>query len=288
MMRSASISRRGCAGRSGPAAAGDAAVGPQSGTLIVAGGGRLGPEIIGRFIELAGGRAARVVIIPTASEQDTFPADWAGLEPFRSLGVAELTVLHTRDTATANTEAFTAAIRRATGVWMPGGRQWRLADAYLDTRTQQELFALLRRGGVIGGTSAGASIQPSYMVRGAPEGNHIMMADGYERGFGLLRDVAVDQHLLARNRQDDLLAVIGRYPHLLGIGIDEGTAILVRGDRAEIVGRSRVAFYNTRDGEAGSYYFLEAGDVFDLAGRRTVRGRRIPASAAQQREAAAR
>lgn len=277
-----------CSGRAAPAAAGDADVGPRTGALIIAGGGRLGPDIIGRFVDLAGGPAARIVIIPTAGEQDTFPADWPALEPFRALGVTDLTVLHTRDTAVANTTVFTAALRRATAVWMPGGRQWRLADAYLGTQTQQELFALLRRGGVIGGTSAGASIQPSYMVRGAPEGNHIMMADGYERGFGLLRDVAVDQHLLARNRQDDLLAVIARYPHLLGIGIDEGTAILVRGDRAEVIGRSRVAFYNARDGEAGSYYFLEAGAVFDLAKRRTLRGRRIPAATVQQRAAAMR
>jgi cyanophycinase len=272
-----------CSARTQTAAAGDAAVGPSAGTLIVAGGGRLGPEIVGRFVELAGGRDARVVVIPTAGEQDSFPDDWAGLEPFRALGVARLTVLHTRDTAVANSAAFASAIQQATGVWMPGGRQWRLADAYLDTRTVHELFALLQRGGVIGGTSAGASIQPTYMVRGAPEGNHIMMAEGYERGFGFLRDVAVDQHLLARNRQDDLLEVIARYPRLLGIGIDEGTAILVRGDRAEVIGRSRVAFYNARDANGAAYYFLEPGDQFDLAARRTVRGERIPAAATPAR-----
>ncbi len=277
----------GCAVRSGPVDRsfdGDL-VGPTNGTLIVAGGGRLGPEIMGRFVELAGGEAARIVIIPTAGEQDTFPANWSGLEVFRSLGVRDLTVLHTRDPRIADRADFVEPLRRATGVWIPGGRQWRLADAYNGTRALRELNAVLDRGGVIGGTSAGASIQPTYMVRGAPEGNHIMMAAGHEEGFGFLRDVAVDQHLLARNRQDDLLAVVERYPHLLGIGIDEGTAIVVARDRAEVIGRSRVAFYNTTDADGARYYYLEAGDVFDLARRRTLRGERIPVPSPQEREA---
>lgn len=250
-------------------------VGPSEGVLIVAGGGRLGPDIMGRFVELAGGASARIVIIPTAGEQDSFPDSWSGYEVFREMGVRDLTVLHTRDPAVADRTDFVAPLRAATGVWIPGGRQWRLADSYLDTRTLDELHALLDRGGVIGGTSAGASIQPSYMVRGAPEGNTIMMAEGYEEGFGFLRDVAVDQHLIARGRENDLLEVIARHPSLLGIGLDEGTAILVRGDRAEIIGRSRVAFYNTADAGDAPYYFLEAGGAFDLAARRTVVGDRI-------------
>lgn len=256
----------------------EATVGPRAGTLIVAGGGRLGPDIMGRFVELAGGSDARIVIIPTAGEQDTFPDDWNGYAAFRELGVTNLTIVHTRDPQVADGTDFVGPIREATGVWIPGGRQWRLADAYLDTRTLDELRLVLDRGGVIGGTSAGASIQPSYMVRGAPEGNEIMMAQGHEEGFGFLANVAVDQHLLARNRQDDMLEVIRRHPRLLGIGLDEGTAILVRRDLAEIIGRSRVAFYNAADANGAPYYFLEAGDVFDLAARRTATGEPIPAS----------
>jgi cyanophycinase len=268
-----------CAGhastQAGPAAV-PSEVGPRNGTLIIAGGGRLGPEILDRFVELAGGQAARIVIIPTAGEQDSFPDDWPGYQQFRTMGVQEVSVLHTRDPRTADRADFVGPLQRATGVWIPGGRQWRLADAYLGTRTVRELFAVLDRGGVVGGTSAGASIQPSYMVRGAPEGNHIMMAQGHEEGFGFLREVAVDQHLIARNRQNDLLSVVDAHPRLLGIGIDEGTAILVRGDRAEVIGRSRVAFYNTSDASGVAYYFLEAGDAFDLARRRTLNGDRIP------------
>jgi cyanophycinase len=263
-------------------------VGPRSGSLVVAGGGRLGPDIMNRFIELAGGKDARIVILPGAGEQDTFPADWSGYAPFRAAGVQNVKVLHTRDPQVADTERFAQALRDATGVWIPGGRQWRLADAYLETRTLRELFGVLERGGVIGGTSAGASIQASYMVRGAVEGNTIMMAEGHERGFGFLRNTAVDQHLIVRRRENDMLDVIARYPELLGIGLDEGTAIVVRGDRAEVIGRSKAAFYNTRDADGDSYYFLDAGDIFDLAERRVRVGEKIPAgSIPREREVVA-
>jgi cyanophycinase len=206
-----------------PLAAQTIVVGPEKGALVVAGGGRLGADIMERFVALAGGSDARIVVIPTAGEQDEFPADWGGYELLREAGAREVTVLHTREPGVANDEAFVAPLRTATGVWMPGGRQWRLADAYLNTRVLDELRALLARGGVIGGTSAGsagASIQASYMVRGAVEGNTIMMAPGHEEGFALLRGAAVDQHLLARSRQDDLLEVVAAHPELLGFGPD--------------------------------------------------------------------
>jgi cyanophycinase len=245
-------------------------VGPARGALIVAGGGRLEPEIWEAFVELAGGADARIVVIPGASEAESFPSDWGGLEPLRRTGALDITVLHTRDRAEADDEQFVAPLRMATGVWIPGGRQWRLTDAYLGTRTHAELVALLARGGVIGGTSAGASVQASYMVRGAPEGNHIMMAPGHEEGFGFLRDVAVDQHLLARGRERDLLEVIAAQPELLGIGIDESTAIVVRGDTARVIGRSKVAIYDARDSERREVYFLDPGTRFDLAARRVL------------------
>jgi cyanophycinase len=126
------------------------------------------------------------------------------------------------------------------------------------------------------------------MVRGAVEGNTIMMAPGYERGFGFLRGAAVDQHLLARGRENDMLEVIARYPELLGIGLDEGTAIHVTGDRAEVIGRSLVAFYNTRDADGEPYYFLGAGDVFDLGARRVISGDRQSANGRRSLEPAAR
>jgi suppressor of ftsI len=257
------------------------AVGPAAGSLILAGGGRLGPEILERFVLLAGGPEARIVVLPGAGEAATYAQEWSGAELLRAAGATAVHVLHTRDRAVADTDSFTAVLRDATGVWISGGRQWRLTDAYLGTRTLAELHALLERGGVIGGTSAGASVQPSFMVRGAPEGNHIMMAPGYTTGFGFLRNAAVDQHLSQRNRQDHMLEVLERHPELVAFGLDEGTAVVVQGDVAEVIGAGGVAFYHPRDGGGAPYYFLRDGDVFDLARRVTTRraSRCLPAPA---------
>lgn len=249
-----------------------AAVGPERGSLVIAGGGRLGPEIVGRFLELAGGPDARIVVIPTAGGDPHYPADWEGLDLLRRAGARNLSLLHSYDRAEADTEEFARPLREAGGVWISGGRQWRLADSYLQTRTLREIRGVLDRGGVVGGTSAGASIMGSYLVRGAPEGNHILMSPGHEEGFAFLRDTGIDQHLLARNRQDDLLELLAVRPELLGIGIDEGTAVVVRGDRMEVVGRSRVAVYDGRRSDDGSgYFFLDGGAVYDLRSREVVR-----------------
>lgn len=243
-----------------------ARIAPRNGALIVAGGGTMGPAILARFFELAGGKQSPIVIIPTAGAVDQFAPDRTRQHFLARAGATNLTVVHTRDRAIADSKQFTDPIRAARAVWFDGGRQWRLVDSYLKTRTHREMFALLERGGVIGGSSAGATIQGSYLVRGAREGNEIMMAPGYETGMGFLRGVAIDQHLLARKRQDDMLAVIKRYPKLLGIGIDENTAIVVRGDEFEVVGESKVAIY---DPTRLPYYFLSPGQRFHLATRRT-------------------
>jgi len=230
--------------------------------------------ILSRFIAAAGGTEAPVIFVPTAGEKQNYGATDPGADFLRRAGCRSLEILHTRDRREADTEAFASRVRRARAVFFGGGRQWRLVDSYLGTRTGREFEAVLRRGGVIAGTSAGATIQGSYLVRGAREGNTIMMAPGYERGFGYLRHTAIDQHLLRRNRQNDLVAVIERHPELLGIGIDENTAIVVHGDGFEVIGSSKVAIYDRHykpaaPGEA-RYYFLTAGERFDLARRRRV------------------
>jgi cyanophycinase len=240
------------------------AVGPPKGSVLAAGGGKLGPEVLNKFIDLAGGRDALIVFIPTAL--DPQPANLAEANILRKAGARNLTILHTTDRKVADSKTFVKPLRRARGVWLGGGRQWRLVDAYLNTRTLRELRAVLYRGGVIGGSSAGATILGSYLVRGAREGNRIMMAPGYERGFGFLRGVAIDQHLLKRNRENDLVPVIKAHPSLLGIGLDEGTAVIVQGDRFEVVGPSKVAIYEPDK----PYYFLSAGDRFNLKTRSRV------------------
>lgn len=243
---------------------------------MVAGGGALDPEIWEHFVELAGGSEARIVVIPTAGTQDRFPDDWSGLDALRRAGAEQITLLHTRDPDEANTEQFAAPLQEATGVWIPGGRQWRLVDAYLDTRVHEALFEVLERGGVVGGTSAGASIQASFLVRGDPRTNRIMISPDYEEGFGLLLGAAVDQHLLAREREEDLWEVVGRDPSLLGIGIDEGTALVVRGNVGEVIGASQVLIYDSAAPDQRPFV-LEPGDAYDL-------GRRNPLSARVQED----
>jgi cyanophycinase len=233
---------------------------------VLAGGGDLGPEIYQRFLALAGGPDAPIVVIPTAAAEESFDEDWPGLDGLRAAGANRLILLHTRDRHVADSEAFVAPLRTARAVWIPGGRQGRLVDAYLGTRTQRELRRLLNRGGVIGGSSAGASMMASYLVRGAVETNEILMAPGYEEGFGFLQNAAVDQHIIARNRVDDMLLILQQHPHLLGIGLDERTALVVQGDRAEVIGRSSVAVYDLYEADS-LYFWLAPGNVYDLGAR---------------------
>jgi cyanophycinase len=252
-------------------------VGPAPGSLIVDGGAE-NADSIKRFVALAGGPDAPIVVIPTASETDPVDAT-RHLQSFtRRFGVKNATILHTRDRVEANEEKFVAPLKTARGVWFSGGRQWRLVDAYMGTRTQRELEYVLWRGGVIGGSSAGATIQGSYLVRGARAGNHIMMAKGYEEGFGYLRGVAVDQHLLVRKRADDLVEVIAKKPELLGLGLDEPAAIVVQGDRMEVIGRSVVGIYDGKEHDGKRYYFLAPGEMFDLAARKRLEGKKRDAS----------
>ncbi|HZZ31715.1 MAG TPA: cyanophycinase [Phenylobacterium sp.] len=239
--------------------------GPEHGTLIIAGGGKLGPEVLGRFIELAGGKDAEIVVIPTAGGAAKYGPDCDCLKIFKALGANNLTVLHTSDRKVADSEAFVAPLKRAKAVWFVGGRQWHLVDSYLGTRTEAEIKNLLARGGVAGGTSAGASIQASYMVRGAKSGNDVMMAPGYERGFGLITGAAVDQHVTARHREGDLDLVVAKHPDVLGIGIDQSTAIEVKRDAFKVLGVGHVFIHDgAEQPNGGHYYLLGAGDGFDL------------------------
>jgi len=246
--------------------------GPASGTLVVAGGNIQDAAIIERFLQLAGGTGVAIVVVPTAVEGDINNLDWDYLEPFRDAGATNLTVLHTRDPAEADTDVFVAPLKDAGGVWFVGGRQWRIADSYLGTLTEENFRAVLDRGGVIGGSSAGATIQGSYLARGDSTTNTIMMGD-HEQGFSYIRNVAIDQHVLARNRQFDLIEIIEAHPDLLGLGIDEDTAIVVNGDEFEVIGQGYVAVYDHDriTGANGQFYFLMPGDRFNMLERKPLR-----------------
>jgi cyanophycinase len=247
--------------------------GPEKGSLLVHGGGRLSKDAILEFIKLAGGPEGPFIIIPTALEGEDWGAEYVAKSFLVRAGAKNVSVVHTRDRKVADTAEFVAPLTKARGVWLDGGRQWRFADSYLGTRVVTELQGVLARGGVIGGSSAGATIQGSYLVRGAVEGNQVMMAKGHEEGFGFLKNVAVDQHVIARKRETDMGAVVAAHPELLGLGLDENTAIVVQGQHARVLGASKLIVTDPKFTPAadGLHYFtLSNGEVLDLATRRKV------------------
>src|ERR1039458_132362 len=252
--------------------------GPKRGYLLITGGMTRRADYE-RFITMAGGANARIVVIPTA--MIVSPPSAADLEKFctnpATFGGTHCNVLHTTDRAVADSEAFVDPLKSATGVWLQGGRQWRLADAGLCTRTVREMFSLLNRGGVVGGASAGASIQASYLVRGqsSPDDNKVMMAKGHETGFGFFTNVAIDQHVDARERENDLAVVIKTHPELLGIGLDQGTSITVHADTVTVNGLGRVAVWDGKDHDGKGYRQLHAGDTLDTVTRVAVIAKEI-------------
>lgn len=254
--------------------------GPPKGTLVVIGGGTLdGSGILEKFIELAGGPDAKVVVVPTAGGNRASDGsirvydEAAVVGRWLKRGLRNVRMLHTHDSKVADTEAFAAPLREANAVWFDGGRQWNIVDSYANTLTYREFHGVLARGGVIAGSSAGATIQGEYLVRGDTSGPNVMMTaePNHQEGFKFLRRTAIDQHINTRNRWDDLTPVIQKFPNLLGIGLSEATAIIVKGDSFEVIGRWKVAVHdNTRLYQPWEkpYSVLSPGDVYNMRLRR--------------------
>ena len=256
-------------------------IGPSTGTLVIVGGGSVNDSIFQRIIDYAGGPDAPIVVIPTAAGDPTYDDNAANADTFRRLGSTNVTVLHTYDPKVANTTEFVQPLLSAKGVWFGGGRQWQLVDAYAGTLTETSLQGVLQRSGVISGSSAGATIQGSFLTRGDTKNNQIMVGD-HQVGFGYVKDIAIDQHVLVRNRQFDMFDILKVRPELLGLGIDENTAVIVSKNDAEVFGASYALFYDgkfwSREGSdlkhlpdpAARFYFLKSGDRYDLGARQVV------------------
>lgn len=136
-------------------------IGPENGHLVIVGGNLQNTSIYEKIISLAGGPSAPFVVIPTAGGADSYNDSFPTAETFRRLGATNVTVLHTYDPAVADTDEFIAPLKEAKGIFFGGGRQWRLVDAYAGTKSEKAFQDVLDRGGVISGSSAGASIQAS-------------------------------------------------------------------------------------------------------------------------------
>jgi len=260
----------------------DFSSGPANGTLIIIGGGEISESLNKKIMEISGGIQIPIVVIPTADGRESYDENFGEAGMLRKMGATNVTVLHTTDRNVANTEEFVKPLLDARLVWFSGGRQWRLVDSYKNTLTEKMLWKVLENGGTIGGSSAGATIQGSFLVRGDTKNNQVMMGD-HQEGFGFLKNVAIDQHVLARNRQFDMFEILRNHPELLGIGIDESTAIIVKGDIFEVTGRSYVVVYDgkfwSREGselkklpeKEQMFYFLREGDRYSLRERTVIK-----------------
>jgi cyanophycinase len=256
-------------------------VGPERGHLVIVGGNLQSDSIWQRIISLAGGPDAPIVVVPTAGGEPIYDANFSSAVTLRQLGATNVTVLHTYDPAVADTDEFVAPLREAKGVFFGGGRQWRLVDAYAGTKSEAAFQTVLDRGGVISGSSAGASIIGSFLARGDTANNTVLIGD-HTVGFGYLKNAAIDQHVLVRNRHFDMFEITRAYPELLGLAIDEDTALVVHRNEFEVIGSTYALIYDggfwSREGSwerelpppDSRFYFLRAGDRYDLAARRVI------------------
>jgi cyanophycinase len=207
-----------------------------NGYLVIVGGGVLPDAVRNRFLELAGGKKGRLVVIPTASELADPSRISRSYVYWQKQGLESVEELNTLSQTKANDPTFVKPLTRATAVWLGGGDQSRLARVYRGTAVERELRKLLDRGYVIGGTSAGASIMSRIMITGGKREASV------GTGFGLLPDVVIDQHFDTRNRRDRLELLLKNYPDCFGLGIDEATAVVLHGRKFQVLGNSKVYY----------------------------------------------
>jgi cyanophycinase len=230
-----------------------------SGALVIVGGGLLPDAVRDRFIQLAGGKNARIVVIPTASIKADYPELLKSWAFWKAQDVKSVELLHTRDRARANDPAFVKLLKEATGVWIAGGDQALLVAAYHGTAVERELEKLVARGGVIGGTSAGAAVMSTLMIVGGNPSARV------GSGFGLLPGVVIDQHFQNRHRLDRLMGVLAKHPECPGLGIDEQTALVIKGHVATVLGTANVRVcLCASGGMPASVKVLKAGEEIDL------------------------
>jgi cyanophycinase len=242
--------------------------------------------ILSRFVTLAGGQDATIVVISTASSLGAEAAQ-RYRAVFGELGVRNVRPLHAMTRPQANDETSALAVRDATGIFLTGGNQLRLASTIGGTRLADAIIERFRHGAVVAGTSAGASAMSSHMIAfgasGATPKNRMAQI---AVGLGLLPGVIVDQHFQQRNRLGRLLSLIAQNPSLLGLGVDEDTAGVVGPDHVlEVIGRGSITVVDGAGSETDAWeikghrplmisgvvlHSLPAGYRFDLERRHRI------------------
>lgn len=227
-----------CIGGFRPAEA-EGAGGP--GALVAAGGGTTSAALVARALELAGGAGARVLVLPQASEREDAGA--GSVEMWRAAGAAAVELVDLADP-----EGARAQIARANLLWMPGGDQVRLLAALAGAGLVEEIRARHRQGALVGGTSAGAAVLSERMLTGRADLGRIAARSAESvAGLGLWPGTIVDQHALRRQRSNRLFAAVLDHPELVGIAIDEETAVILRGGELEVLGASGVLVIDARE-----------------------------------------
>jgi cyanophycinase len=227
--------------------------------------------IVSRFVTLAGGKRARILIIPTASED----ADETGeryQRLFSEMGAKTVEVLRVEQRSDANGDPAVAQVDAATGIYITGGDQARLVSLLVGTRVMQQLRLRNAAGLIVAGTSAGASILADHLLVGGTD--LPVMSDGSSprrslveltAGFGLLRDMVIDQHFSARGRIGRLLSAFAGTPGLLGLGIDEATAALIQPNGTlEVFGIGAVTILDGRE-TISDFAERRSGEILSLA-----------------------
>ncbi|GAA3449956.1 cyanophycinase [Dactylosporangium matsuzakiense] len=237
------------------------------GKLLVIGGAEShdagDDEILERFVLLAGGSDAHLVVIATASESPG-EREQEYAEVLHRLGAQRVTALRLASREDANGEPAVAVIERASGVFFTGGDQLRITTVLGGTKVDKALHARLAEGMILAGTSAGAAMMSSTMILG---GSLATVSTGSVRtgpGMEFLPGVLIDMHFAERGRLNRLLSAIAMFPHELGLGIDENTAILVDGDSFEVLGRGTVTVIDA--GQARDIQCPTAGFTDELGG----------------------
>jgi cyanophycinase len=249
-----------------------------------------GGGILERFVDLAGGKKARIAIIPTASEDPQSSGEgYAKL--FRKIGAKEADWLRIEQRSDANAEEGLSLLREASGIFITGGDQARLVRFLVGTLVMECIRMRNADGVIVAGTSAGASIVPAHVMAGGTgvggNSNDAAARKGMVdvvAGFGLLQDMIIDQHFSQRGRLGRLLAAFAANPGLLGIGLDEDTAVLIdREGTLEVLGSNMVTIVDGRD-TVSDYFDREEGEILTITGSSLhvlASGRRFDADARQ-------
>jgi len=260
------------------------------GKLVIVGGAQTS-EIVKKFVELAGGSDARIIVIPNAGSE---PVKWSKVqvEEFEEFGAKSDYLLFTRETA--DDESNLKKMDWANAVFFLGGDQSDLARDMLGTKLLVKVFDIYNNGGLVGGSSAGAAIMSEVMITG----NELVNKDSTvsfvsiekgnvetKTGFGFLKNAIVDQHFLKRKRHNRTIAALIEHPNLFGIAIDESTAIIVYPDETfEVLGSYQVLVYdptsgkNIREDKNGNLgisnmklHVLISGDKFDMKSKEVIK-----------------